>query len=81
MEQKNIEKEENCAMQILGEFSDLDYTDVVNQLKLMNFSVEKVLWHYRQQMNVHVCLTSCQDVEKKVFLVFKNKDSGMDLIV
>ena len=33
MEQKIIEKEENCAMQILGEFPDLEYLDVVTQLK------------------------------------------------
>jgi len=47
----------------------------------MNFNLEKTLWHFRQQMNVHVCLTSCQDVNKKVFLEFKNQESGMDLIV
>lgn len=32
-EQQKIEKEENCAMKILGEFPDLDYIVVVDKLR------------------------------------------------
>ena len=31
--QQKIEKEENCAMKILGEFPDLDYIVVVDKLR------------------------------------------------